>query len=168
MGELEIWKDIKDYEGLYQVSNLGRVKSFHKKGIRILADVESNCGYLSIKLCKNGHIIRKSIHRLVLENFIQIDNNKRVCNHIDGNKKNNKLGNLQWTTQSQNIRHSIYVLGNNTAKIGSKNPSSKLLENDVLNIRRNKNDTIKIICEKYKISQRCYYKIINRETWKHI
>lgn len=79
---MEIWKDIKDFEGLYQVSNFGRVRSFYK-GCRILSPGETRRGYLRVCLCKNGK--RKSflVHRLVAEAFLPNYFDYREINHID-------------------------------------------------------------------------------------
>ena len=93
----EIWKDIKDYEGIYQVSNFGRIKNKTK----ILSPQISNCGYLRIIL-KNKHY---SVHRLVAETFIPNFKNKPQVNHIDGNKTNNSVTNLEWVTDSENQIH---------------------------------------------------------------
>lgn len=116
----EIWKDIKGYEGLYQVSNLGRVKSLPRKiynnGIigknkfyiskeKILKERIDHKGYFRVALCKNNIQKDYSIHRLVLENFVENVDNKPCVNHIDGNKQNNNLENLEWCTYSENLNH---------------------------------------------------------------
>lgn len=119
----EIWKDIDGYDGIYKISNMGRVKSLAKNvnmpngGTRldceriIKGSVAPN-GYRRINLSKNGRVITHSIHRLVLESFdINVDN-KPYVNHKDGNKLNNRLSNLEWVTGSENILHSLYELGN--------------------------------------------------------
>lgn len=107
----EIWKDIKGYEGLYQVSNLGRVKSiprkYTKKEERILKATIDH-GYMTIWLFKKGKGKGKRIHRLVAENFINKTNDERnIVNHKDGNKANNKVDNLEWCTQKENVNHAI-------------------------------------------------------------
>ena len=81
----EIWKDIKGYEGLYQVSKSGKIKSI-RNNIYLKPNLQVN-GYLRISLSKNGKIQYKNIHRLVAETFIDNENNYPVINHIDGNKK---------------------------------------------------------------------------------
>ena len=105
----EIWKDIVGYEGLYQVSNLGRVKSLGNTKARkekILLGVSISDNYLQIGLNKNGERKRYVIHRLVAEAFIPNPLNKPQVNHINGNKKDNRVENLEWWTQCENIRHS--------------------------------------------------------------
>lgn len=114
----EIWRDIKGYEGLYQVSDLGRVKSLKKEWVSgngslrkhdelIMKQTEEKSGYMSIKLCKNGVFTRKKIHRLVAENFLANTNDYPQINHKDGDKRNNKVNNLEWITSSGNIHHAI-------------------------------------------------------------
>jgi hypothetical protein len=118
--EKEIWKDVKGYEGLYQVSNLGRIKSIIRKG-KILSNKSHR--YISVIFYKNK--LRKNIrvHRLVAGAFIPNPENKPQVNHIDGNKKNNNVNNLEWNTQLENIRHA-YRTG-----IKSNKPKQKLSTN---------------------------------------
>ena len=113
----EEWKDIKNYEGLYQVSNLGKIKSVNKlvknKGNfkkkikeRILKPSKVYNGYLRLTLSKNGIHKNYRVHRLVAEAFIPNLNNYEDINHIDGNKQNNCIDNLEWCSRKQNIIHS--------------------------------------------------------------
>lgn len=104
----EEWKDIKGFEGVYQISNLGRIKSFKKyKDGYILSNKNSKGGYFSIVLkdCKKEKHTR--VHRLVAETFIPNPNNFPVVNHIDGNKQNNRVDNLEWCTIKHNVNHAI-------------------------------------------------------------
>lgn len=100
----EVWKDIPNYEGHYQASNLGRIKSLKRKG-RILKQGISHNGYLSVVLSKNGKVKTYRVHRLICNTFIDNHFNKPEINHIDGNKKNNKISNLEWCTCSENMIH---------------------------------------------------------------
>lgn len=110
----EIWKDIENYEGLYQVSNLGNVKSFPRNGTikqeRILKQTIDNNGYLIVGLHKNNKAKKVCVHWLVANAFIPKEKEHKVINHIDGNKLNNKLFNLERCTQSHNVKES-YRLG---------------------------------------------------------
>lgn len=100
----EIWKNIKGYEGLYEVSNLGRVKSLNynhtrKEGFLKPADKR---GYLSVQLFKNGILKWHLVHRLVASAFIENPDNLPQVNHIDQNKKNNKVSNIEWCDSQYN------------------------------------------------------------------
>lgn len=124
---MEIWKDIVGYEGLYQVSNLGNIKTLkkttiNKRGIaqsfeeKLMKMVLSNRGYLRVGLVKNRKQSLCSVHRIVAIAFILNPIKKQQVNHIDGNTQNNHVANLEWATPSENALHSIIVLGNSQAK----------------------------------------------------
>lgn len=108
----EIWKDIKDYEGLYQVSNWGRVKSLRRLITnqynsfyieeKILKPQKNRYGYLYVNLYKNGIMKHITIHKLVAETFISNRNNLPCINHKDENKTNNVVTNLEWCNYSYN------------------------------------------------------------------
>lgn len=108
----EIWKDIKGYEGLYQVSNLGRVRSLDRKRWdgrkwckckgRTLVGRPTKMGYLRVGL---GRGVDCYIHRLVAQAFLVNTNNKSQINHKDGNKRNNSVNNLEWCSNSENMAH---------------------------------------------------------------
>lgn len=100
---MEIWKDIQGYEGLYQVSSLGRIKSNHKGYETILKNTGKE--YFGIKLCKNGVQKDFRIHRLVAETFIINSKNYECVNHKDENKHNNNVNNLEWCTKIYNERY---------------------------------------------------------------
>ena len=105
----EVWKDINGYEGLYQVSNLGRVKSLMfinnvaKKHREKILFMSTRSGYYTVNLCKDTKRVSKQVHRLVAEAFIPNPLNKKVVNHIDFNRKNNIVTNLEWNTQKENV-----------------------------------------------------------------
>ena len=111
----EIWKDIPGYEGIYQVSNLGRVKSVErvvisKKGQRFEVEEKilklkwrsRNKDYAFVRLCRNSVCTSFSIHRLVAEAFVPNPNNWPIINHKDENPKNNEVDNLEWCTYLYN------------------------------------------------------------------
>ena len=98
----EIWKEVVGYEGLYQVSNLGRVRSFKYKSPRILKHHNNKLGYARLILRKNNQSYGHSVHRLVAEAFIPNPNNLPVVNHKDENPRNNNVENLEWCTHQYN------------------------------------------------------------------
>lgn len=99
---MEIWKDIVEYEGLYQISNYGNVKNKHNKLLKLRKDKN---GYLIAYLYKNNIMKCKKTHRLVAQAFIPNIHNKPQINHKDGNKENNYVDNLEWVTNKENIIH---------------------------------------------------------------
>lgn len=98
---LEIWKDIDGYDGRYQVSSWGRIRSING----ILKPYENKKGYLKIGLCKDGICHKHRINRLVAIAFIPNPDNLPQVNHMDGNRQNNSITNLEWTTNLENRRH---------------------------------------------------------------
>ena len=107
--EKEIWKDILGYEGLYKVSNTGKIFSIERHGTknRILSSVDNGKGYLRVKLSKNDKPKSYMLHRIIAEAFIPNLENKKCVNHINGNKKDNRIENLEWCTHSENVNHAI-------------------------------------------------------------
>lgn len=99
----EFWKDVKGFEGVYQVSNLGRVKSVRRN--IILKNSIARNGYKRVLLCTNNIQKNYYIHRLVAMAFIPNPNNYPIVNHKDENPQNNSVGNLEWCTQKYNINY---------------------------------------------------------------
>lgn len=135
----ETWKPIDGYEGLYEVSNMGRVKRLdssvasrwgktriHKGSI--LKPIPDKDGYLKKQLYKNGKGKYCFIHRLVANAFIENPKGKLQVNHKDGNKSNNHAENLDWVTQSENMKHSydqLYRIAWLAGRRGKSHPTSK-------------------------------------------
>lgn len=107
----EVWKDVVGYEGLYKISDLGRVKSLPRNGTipeeRIMVNKLTKQGYITICLSKNDIKKHLKIHRLVAIAFIPNPENKKEVNHIDGNKSKNGVTNLEWVTRSENMKHAF-------------------------------------------------------------
>lgn len=108
----EEWRDIKGYEGLYQVSDQGRVKSLKRKDClgrtvkkRILKPAFNGCGYLFVVLCAGGKTRSSFVHRLVCQAFHENPDNKPQVNHINEDKADNRACNLEWCTCKQNLNH---------------------------------------------------------------
>lgn len=111
----EIWKPISEYDFLYEISNMGRVRSLKKWDVNsksfipcmnILKPTDNGNGYLIIGLRKGGKRKNYYIHRLVAQEFLSNDRNLKCVNHIDYDKRNNTVENLEWCTQLDNVRHS--------------------------------------------------------------
>lgn len=115
---MEIWKDIKGFEGLYQISNQGRLRSLDrpvkqrsnsiqvKKG-KLIIQSKNHKGYPLANMSKENKRYSRATHRLVAEAFIPNPENKPQINHIDGNKENNYVDNLEWLTAKENTKHAM-------------------------------------------------------------
>ena len=101
--KIEMWKPIENYKGLYLVSSLGRV--MNAKTGRILKPQKNERGYIKVELCKDGKSKLYSLHRLVLIAFVGYVEGKDQVRHIDGDKSNCELDNLEWSTQAENMKH---------------------------------------------------------------
>ena len=133
---MELWKDIKGYEGVYQVSNLGRVKRVGRyknqsgaeweSGI-ILKPADNQKGYYFVNLSRDNKTAQKYVHRLVAEAFIPNPENKPTVNHINCDRSDNRAENLEWTTYRENNNHSIKVM-KDAGKSKRNNRLSKIVQ----------------------------------------
>jgi len=177
---IEEWKDVQGYEGSYQISDYGKVKSLQRKvntrnvggrisKEKILKSSLNAYGYPLVVLCCNNIRTTTLVHRLVAKAFINNLNNCPQVNHKDGNKQNNKLENLEWVTQSENEKHA-YRTGLKS-KRGEKNCFAKLTQKAVMDIRgkiKDKENTKKyrtIIADSYNVTERTISRIVNNENW---
>lgn len=122
---VEIWKDIKGYENLYQVSNLGRVKSLNSGKIRKTS--KERCGYISIALSKNGIKKQYKVHRLVAQAFLQNPYRLPQVNHKDENKTNNNVENLEWCTPKYNVNYGTAIKRRVDKQMNNTKRSKKVL-----------------------------------------
>ena len=166
----EVWKDVVGYEGLYQVSNFGNVKSlgneFSRKE-RLLKLSPQSKGYLTIVLQKNATRKMVLVHRLVAEHFIDNTESKAQINHINGIKTDNRVENLEWVSHRENLNHAIK---NNLTLKGEENRNSKLKDVDVIKIHSllQKGTATKELSETYNISYSTIYGIRTNIYWKHL
>jgi len=175
----EKWKEIKRYEKLYRISNMGRVKSFarlkrHWSGIlykfkeRILKPTLTKDRRLRIKLNKYGKQKHFIISRLVATAFIPNPLNKPCVNHINNNPSNNNVNNLEWCTHKENMQHASRQ---GRMPHGESHHHSKLKEKDVINIRKeykkhSRNYNTCTLAKKYKVDHTTIGRIITRKIWQ--
>lgn len=178
MGE-EIWKDIKRYEGRYQISNHGRAKSLSRQAgtaylkERLLSQKRlTKDGYPRVAL-RNGVKAKEfNVHRLVATHFIDNPDGKETVNHKDGDKTNNRVDNLEWNDRSEQMDHA-YKLRLKTSVSGSDNSQSKLTDDQVREIRRTfvKGDRqfgASALSRKYGVTHRVIRLVVNGESYKNI
>jgi hypothetical protein len=176
---MEVWKDIEGYEGLYQVSNIGRVKSLQRIAPRskfgnipvkerILKFGKNRCGYNYVNLKLFSVSKTFTVHRLVTKAFLPNMENKPDVNHKNGIKTDNRVKNLEWVTTSENVKHS-FKNGFQSNKC-EKNPSSKISKNDVLRIRSEEFKDIpkSEIALIFGISKGNVNKILRKAIWQDI
>jgi hypothetical protein len=178
----EIWRDIIEYEGLYQVSNLGNVKSIvgiridsrsriYKLPLKVLKSQYDRYGYLHVSLYRQKKVKHKLIHRLVLEAFIGNCPKGNYANHKDGNRANNKLNNLEWCTPSENNLHAFRVLNRKPVYVcGIKNANAKLTDDKIRYAKelRQKGFTFQKIADELGIAKSHAKRIIDGKSWGHI
>jgi len=163
----EEWRPIKGYEGLYEVSNTGRIKS-HLELCRVknklLKGFKMEKGYIRVSLSKNKIFKTYSIHRLVAIVFIPNIENKPDINHIDNNPSNNNINNLEWVTNEENKRHSVKQGRHAHRETHSR---AKLTGKDIVEIRKSRLSN-RDLSNKYNIDLSIISKIKNNKIWKHI
>lgn len=168
---LEQWKSLK---GLvvngdnYEVSNLGNIR--HVSSNKLRKPAKNNKGYQLVCLYQNNKVKGYLLHRLVALAFIPNIDNKPEVNHLDGNKENNVVTNLEWSTRTDNLRHAIDTGLQDVAR-GSNAGGAKLTEEIVREIRNlfaSGTRTQKQLSEQFGVSRRSVTNIINRTNWKHV
>ena len=160
-------RNIEGYED-YWVDDEGRVWSNKSGEIKELKGINNNDGYLRVSLCKNGKWKWMSIHRLVAMAFLDNPEKYEQVNHKNGIKTDNRLENLEWCNNSQNMKHA-YSIGLKKAK-GSKNGYAKITDEEAIKIfnRLNNGESPTEIAKDYPITRQAIYEMKWGKTWSHI
>lgn len=165
MNSLESWKSFNDF---IEVSNQGKIKSH---GNLIKGEICKN-GYVRIHVSHDGKQFKFFVHRLVAQTFIPNPNNKPCVNHINGDKTNNCVDNLEWCTYSENNKHSYKTNLRNSK--GENNPIHKLTNNQVCEIRKkyqkgkHNGNNANFLSKKYNVSPKTILDIVNHKKWTHL
>lgn len=177
----EEWKSVIGYS-LYEISNYGKIRNI-KSGKELSQSLRNN--YKRVGLVSNSGQKSLDVHRLVAEHFLPEPSNelviaasftvynKVIVNHLDGDKNNNRSDNLEWTTNSGNMKHS-YTSGLREPVHGSTHHKSKLSESDILSIRNEfelengRRGVYAELARKYNVSNATIRDIISRKIWKHL
>lgn len=174
----EIWREIDGYDGFYQVSNLGNIKSVGGqigsaiRKPRVLKQSLTADGYPKVRLQRGKKDRTVTVHRLVAMHFVPNPNNEETVNHIDGDKANNVYSNLEWMNRSGQMIHA-YKLNLKKARVGSNNSNAKITPDEVRYIRANykKNDRefgSSALGRKFGVTHRVITLIANGETYKNV
>ncbi len=170
----EQWKPIVGYEDLYQVSDQGRVRRIargphtHVGLIRRLDNARN--GYPRVDLWRNGHAEKRTVHSLVTEAFLGPRPAGLEVNHENGNKRDNRVSNLEYLTKSENVKHTYRVLGRKAPR-GEANGSAKLTDASVREIRRLYAEGGVTHCElakQYGVDRATIGQILRLEHWTHV
>lgn len=165
----EIWKDVSGYEGLYEVSNLGNVRSHHvhtRRFGKYLAGGNTR-GYRTLVLCKDSIRWTIMVHLLVARAFLgEPPNPKDTVNHKDFDKANNRIGNLEWISHADNNRYSARSIPRNRGEANH----SKLKEHQVREIRRRwlKRETLTALGKEFGVSLQTCSAIVKRTKWAYL
>lgn len=173
---MEEYRQIKGYEGLYEVSNMGNVLSLSRKTKgrwgkdktspgRLLKLDKSGLGYARISLSKNGVTKKYHVHRLVAEAFIPNPDNKPCVNHLDNSRDNNVVSNLEWATHADNTNH---AKKQGRIATGERTNLTKLTEKDVIYIRQHLEVKGRDLAKKFGVTEYAISRIKLGKDWKHV
>lgn len=173
--EGEIWKPVHGYEGRYDVSNMGRVKSLGRKGSGcrkydfVLSPGMGTSGYLMVNLSMDGVSKSTMIHRLVANHFVENTELKPEVDHVNTIKTDNRASNLEWVTSSENTIRGLNKGIMNTAK-GSMKKRSKFTEEQVHEIKKRliNGEQGAVIAKEFGVNKVSIYAIKSGKTWKHV
>ena len=169
----EVWVSVPGFDGRYDVSDRGRVRSLYmgKKRLeqpRIKKGQISKSGYERVVLSDRGKVKGWGVHRLVLTAFTRPQPQSIDCRHLDGNRRQNTLANLAWGTRSENVAD---TRRHGTIAMGSSNGATTLTEYDVICIKtelKNNELTQSALAERYGVCQQTISNISRRRTWSHV
>ena len=185
MARREEWRAVAGYEGAYEVSDRGRVRSLERlsaehyhpqTGIRrrrvqgrVLAVLRHPSGYLRVDLYdESGEQRSLYVHRLVASAFVPKPARDVEVNHINGRRDCNRASNLQWATKKENQSHACYVLRGGRGPVrGEQHGHAKLTERAVRTIRRSKCNR-RTLAKRYGVCQATIDFVVNRRTWRHV
>ena len=171
----ETWRDIKGYEGLYAISSTGRVKRLARNRIiatgvnkplkeKMIKTFKGKHGYIHVNLWKNGQMKQHRIHRLIMLAHTEKPQNKNVINHIDGDKTNNILENLEWCTSKENTMHGFET---GLMKKGERHSQAKLKDVQILDIKRIYSEgesSQRYLARKFNVTQATIWRIVNNKS----
>lgn len=174
----EEWKPVIGYEGLYEVSNYGRVRSLDRvarngRGSRVytgklLKPQPLRSGYLTVNLSSDGSVTRHLVHRIVCISFHGKPTGRTLeVGHFNGDQKDNRAENLRWCSHLENMsdrdRHGRTLRG-------ESHPQSKLSEGDVLDLRRraHSGETVSQMAREYGVSRAAMHSAVTGQTWAHL
>jgi len=165
----EEWKPIPGYEGHYEVSSTGEVRSLRSRfGLRAepraVVPLVHPSGYLSVGLCKDAFVRRRRVHQLVLEAFVGPRPQGSETRHLNGKQADNRLENLTWGTKIENAKDKAL---HGTQTRGVTNNTAKLTEEQVYEIRASK-ESLSVLAGRYRVAKTNVSMIKNRVTWKHL
>ena len=178
--ECEVWKDVVGYEGYYQVSDYGRVRSLDRevplgkstkkiKG-KIRKQVLHNLGYPMLNLYKNKEAKGCLVHRLVALHFVDNVNGYQEINHINGIKDDNRATNLEWCTRSQNLKHARDT--GLTKQTGTDSSLAKLTKDEVLKIRKtyekDSSITYEVLASAFNVGASTIGRVVRREVYQNV
>ena len=175
----EIWKDVIGYEGIYAISNFGNVKSLdrkiynsvYKKGYaytkgKYMYKNKDKDGYLTVGFFKDKKMKTFKIHRLVAIHFLEPNNYKTIVNHKNGIKSDNRVENLEWCTNSENLKHAYDTLGivNKVRKL-SEDDVNYIIQNFKHGVNQFDRGTCHILASKFNVSYMTIYNVIKNKTY---
>jgi hypothetical protein len=165
----ELWLPVGGYEGYYDVSSFGQVRSLGgRRGstVRVLKPASNGKGYLAVSLSVGGKAKTKLVHQLVAKSFVENESFLPHVNHMDGVKTNNRFDNLEYVTHQGNMSHAVEtgLLDNK----GMKHGKHKLKDGDVVRILDVYDSTVLKLSQELNVSKQAVKDVISRKTWNHI